>query len=101
MNNTATHNSAYVMKMVLIAMIPAILVSYYYFTSAILIQIFLCGLFALAFEALILKLRKQQIRKTLSDNSALVTACLLALAIPPLSPWWLSAIGVFFAIICN
>ncbi|GAK86606.1 electron transport complex protein RnfD [Vibrio ponticus] len=35
----------------------------------------------------------------LRDNSALVTAWLLAIAIPPLSPWWVITIGLVFAIV--
>jgi electron transport complex protein RnfD len=34
----------------------------------------------------------------LSDNSALLTAWLLALSIPPLAPWWLVVVGTMFAI---
>jgi electron transport complex protein RnfD len=34
----------------------------------------------------------------LSDGSAVVTAWLLALSIPPLAPWWLTLVGMIFAI---
>jgi electron transport complex protein RnfD len=33
------------------------------------------------------------------DMSAVVTAWLLALALPPLAPWWLVIVGTFFAIV--
>ncbi|NMT18616.1 electron transport complex subunit RsxD, partial [Vibrio parahaemolyticus] len=33
------------------------------------------------------------------DNSAIVTAWLLAVAIPPWSPWWIMVIGLIFAIV--
>jgi len=35
----------------------------------------------------------------LTDGSALVTAFLLALALPPFSPWWLTLVAVSFSII--
>ena len=35
----------------------------------------------------------------LSDLSAVVTALLLAIAIPPTLPWWLTVLGVLFAIL--
>jgi electron transport complex protein RnfD len=44
-------------------------------------------------------LRKRSPISSLQDNSALVTAWLLAIAIPPLSPWWVITIGLFFAIV--
>jgi electron transport complex protein RnfD len=34
----------------------------------------------------------------LGDLSALVTATLLALALPPLTPWWVTAMASVFAI---
>lgn len=44
-------------------------------------------------------MRKRPPILSLRDNSALVTGMLIAVAIPPLSPWWILAIGIFFAII--
>jgi electron transport complex protein RnfD len=35
----------------------------------------------------------------LGDFSAVVTAVLFALCIPPLAPWWIAATGMFFAIV--
>ncbi|MDF5479218.1 electron transport complex subunit RsxD, partial [Vibrio parahaemolyticus] len=37
--------------------------------------------------------------RALRDNSAIVTAWLLAVAIPPWSPWWIMVIGLIFAIV--
>jgi electron transport complex protein RnfD len=53
----------------------------------------------LASEALMLKARSRPVKPALSDGSALVTACLLALALPPLAPWWLTTIASLFAIV--
>lgn len=46
-----------------------------------------------------LGLRGKPLRIYLSDYSALVTAWLLAVAIPALAPWWIIVVGVSFAII--
>jgi electron transport complex protein RnfD len=47
----------------------------------------------------ILKLRNRPILNTLKDGSALLTAILIAIAIPPLAPWWIIVIGTIFAIV--
>lgn len=46
-----------------------------------------------------LKMRSRAVTHTLLDGSALVTGLLLALALPPLAPWWIPVIGSLFAII--
>lgn len=88
-----------VMTEVCLALVPAILVYALLVTPAILIQIVIASLAALAGEALLLKLREQPLSLFLSDGSALVTAWLIALALPPLSPWWLVVTGTLFAIV--
>jgi electron transport complex protein RnfD len=54
---------------------------------------------ALLAEAAVLKARGYNVRFALRDWSAVVTAVLLALAIPPTSPWWLIVIGIIAAIV--
>ena len=46
-----------------------------------------------------LKWRNRPVQPFLMDGSALVSAWLLALAIPPLAPWWLIVVGTLFAIV--
>lgn len=81
------------------ALLPGIFVYVYIFGFAILINLFLASLTALAAEALMLRLRAYPIKPFLLDGSALVTALLLALSLPPLAPWWLIVLGTAFAII--
>ncbi|MBD3671354.1 MAG: electron transport complex subunit RsxD [Gammaproteobacteria bacterium] len=81
------------------ALVPAILVYAWLFGAGILINIVLAGGLALAFEAAFLKLRGRELAPALGDGSALLTALLLAMALPPLAPWWLVLLGVFFAIV--
>lgn len=87
-----------IMLRVLLALIPGIALYVWYFGPAILVSITLASLTALATEAAMLKLRNRPIKPFLSDNTALLTAWLLALSIPPLAPWWLVVVGTAFAI---
>ena len=88
-----------IMLKVLLALVPAILAYVWIFGGGILITLALASVTALAAEALILKLRSRPIKPFLLDGSALLTAWLLALSLPPLAPWWLVVVGAAFAII--
>jgi electron transport complex protein RnfD len=92
-------NTAGVMQSVLLATVPGILALASFFGVGVIINILLCALFCLGFEALALKLRKRPVGFYLKDFSALVTAVLLGIALPPYAPWWLLLVGAFFAII--
>jgi electron transport complex protein RnfD len=87
------------MRQVLLALIPGIAAATWFFGWGILINLVLATLLAVGFEAAILALRKRPIKPVISDCSAIVTAWLLVLALPPLAPWWLLTVGVFFAIV--
>lgn len=87
------------MKMVALATIPGLLAQTYFFGWGTLLQVLLAIITAILAEAFVLKCRRRPLAPYLKDNSALLTGLLLALAIPPLSPWWLTVIGVFFAIV--
>jgi len=87
-----------IMLNVLLALIPGIALYVWFFGPAILVSITLASLTALATESLMLKIRNRPIMPFIKDNSALLTAWLLALSIPPLAPWWLVVVGTAFAI---
>jgi electron transport complex protein RnfD len=89
---------ARIMLQVLLALVPGIALYVWYFGPAILVSITLASLTALGTEALMLRLRDRPVAPFLKDNSALLTAWLLALSIPPLAPWWLVVVGTAFAI---
>ena len=55
--------------------------------------------FKVLFETAMLRARKQLVARFLGDFSAIVTAVLFALCIPPLAPWWIACLGMFFAIV--
>jgi electron transport complex protein RnfD len=88
-----------VMRMVLLATLPGVVALTHFFGFGTLVNIGWACLVALACEAAALKLRKRPVGIYLNDASALVTATLLAIAMPPGSPWWLILVGVGFAIL--
>lgn len=96
-----THNNqstSLVMLWVLLAAIPGIAAQVYFFGVGTLYQIILAVLTAVITEAVSIRLRQQPVVPVLKDNSAIVTALLLAISLPPLSPWWMIVLGTFFAI---
>lgn len=88
-----------VMGQVLLALIPGIAAYVYVFGGGILVTLALATVTAIVAEAAMLKLRNRPIIPFLRDYSAVITAWLLALAIPPLAPWWLIVVGTLFAIV--
>jgi electron transport complex protein RnfD len=87
------------MLQVCLALLPALAAHAWLFGWGIVFNVAIAGATALASEALVLKLRSRPVAPTLLDGSALVTALLLAIALPPLAPWWLVVVGTAFAII--
>ncbi|EXF92522.1 electron transporter RnfG [Pseudomonas fluorescens HK44] len=85
------------MKRVLLATVPGMLVLFWLFGWGVPINLLLACASALAVEALVLRLRKYPLKPALSDGSALVSATLLALALPPYCPWWLTVSAAAFA----
>ncbi|RUO40558.1 electron transport complex subunit RsxD [Aliidiomarina taiwanensis] len=88
-----------IMRWVLLAMVPGVLAQLYFFGWGVLFQLVLAICVALFAEAGALFLRHRPIKPALHDYSAVVTAALLAVSIPPLAPWWVILIGTLFAIL--
>ena len=96
-----THNqrqTSRIMLLVVLATLPGIAAQLWFFGWGTLLQIILACVSALAAEALVLRLRKQQIGAILGDNSALLTGLLLAVSVPPFTPWWMVVLGTVFAV---
>ncbi|MGL5287639.1 electron transport complex protein RnfD [Aeromonas sp. RU39B] len=87
------------MGLVLLACLPGVLAQTWFFGWGTLIQILLATLTACLSEAAILKLRQRAVMPALWDGSAVVTAILIAVSIPPFTPWWMAVIGTAFAIV--
>lgn len=88
-----------IMFKVLLALVPGIIAYVWVYGGGILVSLTLATLTALTAEAILLKIRQRPVTPYLMDMSAVVTAWLLALALPPLAPWWLVIVGTFFAIV--
>jgi len=87
------------MLWVILALIPGSLAMIWYFGWGILINMVLAIVTAVVCEALVMKLRGRAIKPVIMDLSAILTAMLFAIAVPPLLPWWLTILGVAFAIL--
>lgn len=85
-----------IMYNVIIALIPVIAASAYFFGLRALTLIFVCSVSALGTEHICQKLRKRE--TTIDDGSALITGILLALILPPSFPFWAAALGSVVAI---
>jgi len=87
------------MLQVLVALIPAALAHVWYFGPGFLFNLVVASIFCVGSEALMMKVRGRNPAIALADYSALVTAALLAFALPSLTPWWVTATGALFAVI--
>ncbi len=86
------------MGLVLLACVPGLLSLFWLQGWGVLFNLLLCAGTALACEALLLAMRGQPPAPALADGSALVSAVLLAVALPPHAPWWLPVIAATVAI---
>lgn len=91
-NDTTTS----VMLDVVIALVPALIASVYFFGFQAAFVIALSVGSAVGTEALIQKISKKRV--TINDLSAVVTGLLLAFNLPPMVPWWIPVIGSAVAI---
>lgn len=93
------NNTGAFMRQVVYATLPGLAVLTWLFGAGTLINVCWAVLVALASEAAVLKLRGRNVGFYLRDCSAVLTAVLLALAMPPTAPWWLTLVGVSFSIV--
>lgn len=87
------------MLWVILALVPGTIAMTWYFGVGILVHMAIASATALLAEAAVMRLRKRPVLPALKDLSALVTALLLAISVPPLLPWWLMILGTLFAIL--
>ncbi|MBB1486494.1 RnfABCDGE type electron transport complex subunit D [Oceanospirillum sediminis] len=98
LQNSSAHLPA-LMLQVMLALSPATLFSFWAYGWPSFILWLICLTSALLWESLLLKLFGKSVSKHLKDGSALVTAWILALCLPPWAPWWLAIVGTFLAIV--
>lgn len=87
-----------VMRLVIYAAIPGLLVQSWFFGWGALVHFIIAAVTVVVVEAAILEMRKKNIELAIKDCSGLLTALLIAISIPPFAPWWITVIGSFFAI---
>ncbi len=88
-----------IMAITLLSLVPAILVSIYFFGTGLLWQFLISAVTAFLCQLLVGFLRHRSLYKAVGDLSYLVTAMLLALTLPPLLPFFLTIIVTAFAIL--
>lgn len=88
---------SYIMWNVIIALIPALIGSIYYFGFRSLLIAVLAIISAIGFEGITQKLFGRKC--TILDGSAVITGLLLAFNLPPGIPLWIPVIGSAFAIV--
>lgn len=88
-----------VMTTVILALVPATLFGFWLYGLPALFLWAVALAAAVAGEAFAVKLMGRAARPALMDGSAILTAWLLALSLPPWAPWWIAALGSFFAVV--
>jgi len=89
------------MIQVIVALLPGTIAYAWFFGPGVIVNVALAIIFALAFEAGILRLRAKPVMPHLTDFSAVVAAWLFALCLPMHAPWWLVAVGMGFAMVAG
>jgi electron transport complex protein RnfD len=87
------------MRQVLYALIPASIVHVWFFGAGLVLNVLISVGFCIGGEAAMMLARGKSIPVALGDFSAIVTAVILAFALPPLTPWWVTATAALFGIV--
>ena len=82
------------MRLVLLALIPALVLHVYWMGFGIVVQLALAAVTASALEIAVAKARRRAWRAQIGDLSILVLAALFVIAIPPYAPFWYTVVGV-------
>ena len=88
-----------VMMFVMVALLPGILAYLFLFGIGVILNLTIAIITGLAAEYFILRIRNLPIKLFITDGSAIVAASLLAISIPPITPWWIIVIGTLFTIV--
>ncbi len=87
------------MTLVMVALAPATLYGLYLYGWPAIFLFALTISSAMVFEVLCLKIAKKPVSTFAFDGSAILTAWLLAISLPPWAPWWIAVLGSAVAII--
>ncbi len=89
-------NVPQIMWGVVLALLPAVAASIYFFRQRAVMLILACVFASVITEALFQKIRRKTL--TLNDGSAVVTGLLLALVLPATLPLWMAVLGTVVAV---
>lgn len=92
-------STPWVMRQVMLALVPATLLGIYLFGLPNLYLLLISLATALGVEAACLYLMNKPVKVFLNDGSALLTGWLIAMTLPPWAPWWIPIVGVSFALV--
>ena len=92
-----TDSTRSLMRDVIIALTPSLLVSIYYFGFSA-IKLALVGAISCVLVEYVIEKYIMKSKVTVNDYSAALTGLLLALNLPPNSPWWIVMIGAIVSI---
>ena len=95
----AVNSVSMIMLKVMIALLPATVFGIYLFGWPALNLFVVTIIAALLSEIFCLYIAGKQIKMFIFDGSAILTGWLLAMTLPPWSPWWIGVVGSVFAIV--
>lgn len=98
-HQTGPNRTGRLMAWVMAAALPGLFAQTLFFGWGNLINTLFCIALAVGTEAAVLALRQRPVRFFLRDNTAALTGLLLGLSLPPLAPWWVSAVAIISAIV--
>jgi Na+-translocating ferredoxin:NAD+ oxidoreductase subunit D len=88
-----------IMAKVVLALMPSLVFGVVLFGWPVLYLALVTIISALVFEAICLKMKGAKALPYLYDGSALVSAMLVVMTLPPWAPWWIGILGSAIAII--
>lgn len=88
-----------VMLLVMLALTPATLAGFWHFGWPAVTLWCVTILSAILAEAFAARMVDRSPMVMVADGSAILTGWLLALSLPPWAPWWVGALGSFFAVL--
>ena len=88
-----------IMWCVTLALMPAVFIMLGLYGLNFAINVIACILYSCALESLVCYWRSRPVMPYLSDGSAVITALLIALSLPPSAPLWLLGVACIFGIV--
>lgn len=98
-HTTTTLSVEQIMHWVIVALLPATLFGIFIYGWPAVNILIITIISAVFWEAVCLKLAGRPVVPSIKDTSAILTAWLLAMTLPPWAPWWLAVLGGFIAIV--